>query len=72
MLETFAKRRERETDEPSKPKLEPLAVVPSGLPLSEIVQRLQQLQLQYPDAEVSRGRANRWELWPTSSEASTE
>jgi hypothetical protein len=30
----------------------------------EVVQQLQKLQLQYPDAEVRRGRANRWELWP--------
>jgi hypothetical protein len=45
----------------STPKPQPLAVVPSGLPIAEVVQ---QLQNQYPDAEVRRGRANRWELWP--------
>ncbi|MFC5827980.1 hypothetical protein [Nonomuraea insulae] len=52
---------------PSKPKAEPLAVIPSGLPISEVLERLKELQDQYPDAEVRRGRANRWELWPGSS-----
>jgi len=46
----------------SKPQR--LAVVPSGLPIAEVVNQLQKLQKQYPDAEVRRGRANRWELWP--------
>jgi hypothetical protein len=50
--------------QPSKPKRQPLAVVPSGLPIAEVVEQLQKLQKQHPDAEVRRGRANRWELWP--------
>lgn len=49
---------------PKPPKPEPLAVIPSGLPISEIMERLAELQQQFPDAEVRRGRANRWELWP--------
>jgi hypothetical protein len=43
---------------------QPLAVLPSGLPVAEVLQRLQELQQQFPEAEVRRGRANRWELWP--------
>lgn len=54
---------------PAPPKPEPLAVMPSGLPIAQVVQRLQELQQQYPDAEVRRGRANRWELWPASGKA---
>ncbi|WP_433229201.1 hypothetical protein [Actinomadura formosensis] len=50
---------------PRKP--EPLAVIPSGLPIAEITARLTELQKQFPDAEVRRGRANRWELWPAKS-----
>lgn len=45
----------------SKPQ--PLAVVPSGLPISEITRRLAEIQSQHPDAVVMRGRANRWEVW---------
>jgi hypothetical protein len=63
MLEAFAKRRETEAVPPPKPKPQPLAVVPSGLPIAEVVAKLSELQQQYPDAEVRRGRANRWELW---------
>lgn len=49
---------------PRLPQPEPLAVIKSGLPIAEIMQQLAELQTQFPDAEVRRGRANRWELWP--------
>jgi hypothetical protein len=68
MMETFA--RSAPTDsKPPTPKPEPLAVIPSGLPIGEITKRLQELQEQFPDAEVRRGRANRWELWPREDDA---
>jgi hypothetical protein len=54
---------------PKPPKPEPLAVIPSGLPICEIMERLAQLQQQFPDAQVRRGRANRWELWPKTRDA---
>jgi hypothetical protein len=63
MLEEFSKRREVEPPTPPKPKPQPLAVIPSGLGIAEVVATLSELQAQYPDAEVRRGRANRWELW---------
>jgi hypothetical protein len=56
--------------EPIRP--EPLAVVPSGLPIAEVVERLRALQEQHPDAEVRRGRANRWELWPAPTKNSAD
>lgn len=49
------------------PAAQPLAVVPSGLSIAEVVRRLQELQRQHPEAEVRRGRANRWEVWPKKS-----
>lgn len=70
MLESFAKRREADAAPPPKPKPQPLAVVPSGLPIAEVVAKLTELQAQFPDAEVRRGRANRWELWPTATSES--
>lgn len=68
MLEDMARRtgESKAGKTPPPPKAEPLAVVPSGLPIAEVVERLQELQAKYPDAEVRRGRANRWELWPAT------
>jgi len=64
MLDSFRRRDTERSEQAPEPKPEALAVVPSGLPIAEVVQRLQELQARYPDAEVRRGRANRWELWP--------
>lgn len=61
-LEMVARNQRAQTP-PAPPKPEPLAVVPSGLPLGEVVERLGELQAQFPNAVVKRGRANRWELW---------
>lgn len=50
--------------EPEPPKPQPLAVIPSGLAIAEIIEQLTKLQIDHPKAVVKRGRANRWELWP--------
>ncbi|MDQ3689547.1 MAG: hypothetical protein M3406_05840 [Chloroflexota bacterium] len=63
MLESFARSRETGGVPPAEPKPQPLAVVPSGLPIADVVAKLTELQEQFPGAEVRRGRANRWELW---------
>ena len=62
-------RKAEATPQPQKP--EPLAVIPSGRLIAEVVQQLQELQQKFPDAEVRRGRANRWELW-RKAEGATE
>ena len=49
---------------PAAAKPQPLAVIPSGLPIADVVARLTQLQAEFPDGQVKRGRANRWEIWP--------
>ncbi|MFW6033846.1 MAG: hypothetical protein ACOC9R_01815, partial [bacterium] len=54
----------RQPTEPPAPKPQPLAVVPSGLPIEEVIARLTELKAEHPHAQVRRGRANRWELWP--------
>jgi hypothetical protein len=56
--------REAKAAAPPAPKPEPLAIIPSGLPIAEVTQRLTEIEKKYPDAEVRRGRANRWEVWP--------
>jgi hypothetical protein len=46
------------------PKPKPIAVIPSGLPIEEIMSKLAEAQAKHPRAIVRRGTANRWELWP--------
>lgn len=53
------------------PAPQPLAVIPSGLPLDEVIQRLQALRDRHPDAQVKRGSRNRWELWAQEPKHST-
>jgi len=50
--------------QPPPPKPEPLAVIPSGLPIAEVMRQLAESQAKYPDARVRRGNRNRWEIWP--------
>jgi hypothetical protein len=47
---------------PSAPQ--PLAVIPSGLPIEEIITRLTAAQAGGPGATVRSGNRNRWEIWP--------
>lgn len=68
MLENAAQHPQQADAARDAPKPKPLAVVSSGLPIAEIVKRLQELQEQFPDAQVRRGRANRWELWAKENE----
>ena len=44
-------------------------VIPSRLPIAEVMARLAEVQAEHPDAEVRRGSANRWEIWPPSTKA---
>ncbi len=54
---------ERVQPEADRPEPQRVAVIPSSLPIAEVTSRLTELQAQYPDAEVRRGRGNGWELW---------
>lgn len=45
------------------PKPQPLAVIPAGLSVDEVITRLAQAQKEHPQAEVRRGSGNGWELW---------
>jgi hypothetical protein len=66
MLERAAESNMSERADPPPPKPTPLAVVESGLPIAEVIQRLQELQAQHPTTEVRRGRNNRWGLWASA------
>lgn len=64
-LEAMLSKRAAEAAGPPKPPPpQPLAIIPSGLPIGEIMAKLAELQQQFPTAEVRRGRSNRWGLWP--------
>ena len=60
-----ATERTKEKEEPGPPKPHPIAVLPSGLPIAEVITKLSELQNKHPDAIIKRGRANKWEIWPT-------
>jgi hypothetical protein len=64
ILEEASARSGEQPLEPGLPKPQPLAVVPSGLPIEEAARRLEQLEAEHPGAIVKRGRGNRWEIWP--------
>lgn len=51
---------ERHTSAPEPPK--PLAVIPSGLPIAEVLKCLAEIQTKHPYAEVRRGARNKWEV----------
>mgnify|MGYP001756616966 FL=1 len=63
-MEQWTKReQERSAPVPDAPKPEPLAVIESNTPLAEVIERLSRIQVDYPDAQVRRGRRNSWEIW---------
>lgn len=69
LLDGLERKRRTEEAPAATPKPEPLATIPSGLPITEVMDRLGQLQREHPNAVVKRGSANRWELWPGKPEA---
>jgi hypothetical protein len=50
-------------EEPDPPRPHPIAVLPSRLPITEVITKLSELQNKHPDAIVKRGRGNKWEIW---------
>lgn len=68
LIEFAARPKVPEPAPPPAPK--PLAVVPSGLPIAEVLKRLAAIQAEHPDAQVRRGARNKWEIWPAPSSPS--
>jgi hypothetical protein len=54
----------RQSGPPPPPEPRPLAVIPGGLPIEEVITRLTAIQADNPGATVRRGRRNQWEIWP--------
>ncbi|WP_432955956.1 hypothetical protein [Micromonospora haikouensis] len=49
------------------PKPQPVAVIPSGKSIDEVIEELGRIRAEYPGAEVRRGNRNRWEIWPSGN-----
>jgi len=49
---------------PPPPEPQPLAVIPGGLPIEDVISRLTAIHADHPGATVRRGRRNQWEIWP--------
>lgn len=64
MLLSFSSKDKQPSPSPPQPSPKPITVLPSSLSIGEVIARLTELQAEHPDAEVRRGRANRWEIWP--------
>jgi hypothetical protein len=47
------------------PNSQPLAIVPSGLSIEEMIAQLAAIQAEHPGAQVRKGTRHRWEVWPT-------
>jgi hypothetical protein len=52
---------------PASSTPQPIAVIPSGLPITDVMKRLAEIQAEHPNAEVRRGSRNKWEIWPARS-----
>jgi hypothetical protein len=59
----LAERRAIEKQVKGQTKPKPLAVIPSGLSIEELMNKLTEMQTEHPGAIVRHGTANRWELW---------
>lgn len=63
---------ERDKQKPSTPtpsKKQPIAILKSGTPIEQVIAELTRISSEHPGAEVRRGNANRWEIWPARPEA---
>ena len=60
----------RRAEPPPKPR--PIAVIPAGLPVEELIAKLDAIRADHPGAQVRQGRGNRLEIWrPSTNSADT-
>lgn len=62
-----ASERTKAKEQPDQPKPHPIAVLPSGLTIAEVITKLSELQNKHPNATVKRGGANKWEIWAANT-----
>ncbi|MGH3217327.1 MAG: hypothetical protein ACRDPY_01120 [Streptosporangiaceae bacterium] len=65
LIQQLAERQGRPASpSPPPPQSQPLAVIPSGLPIEEMIAKLAAIQAEHPGAQVRQGARRRWEIWP--------
>jgi hypothetical protein len=52
---------------PPAPKPRPIAVIPAGLPIEELISKLDAIRVDHPGAQIRQGKGNRLEIWPPST-----
>lgn len=67
MLLSFAAAKDKQTATTQPPKPQPIAVLKSRTPIEEVITELTRISAEHPGAEVRRGNANRWEIWPPAT-----
>ena len=50
--------------QPPAPKPRPIAVIPAGLPIEELISKLDAIRVDHPGAQIRQGRGNRWKSGP--------
>lgn len=68
MILSFAAARQA-PHEPPSPRPQPIAILKSGTPIEQVIAELTRISVEHPRAEVRRGNANRWEIWPAKHQA---
>lgn len=63
MILSFGER-DKQPQPPAARKPQPVAVLKSGTPIEQVIAELTRISAEHPGAEVRRGNANRWEIWP--------
>ncbi|MEX2291808.1 MAG: hypothetical protein WD794_15965 [Mycobacteriales bacterium] len=63
MILSFAAARQAPPGPPA-PKPQPIAILKSGTPIEQVIAKLTRISAEHPAAEVRRGNADRWEIWP--------
>lgn len=53
--------------EPPAPKPRPIAIIPAGLPIEELIAKLDAIRADHPRAQTRQGKGNRLEIWPPST-----
>lgn len=67
MLLSLAEAKDKQPTAPPAPKPQPIAVLKSRTPIEGVIAELTRISAEHPGAEVRRGNANRWEIWPPAT-----
>ena len=58
--------------EPPAPRPRPSAVIAAGLPIEDLIAKLDAIRAEHPGAQIRQGKRNRLEIWPPSTRLAGE